>query len=127
MNDVSNAINDQFYSLKDIGQKVEFLRKVLKFNQQQDLDFALHFTRNTIHRIESGKGANANNLVRLLKFFHDNNFNLNWLFTEGDDKNFMNTNNNDVIGKISSEDFDVILNILNHAKSNLPETESDNQ
>lgn len=115
--------NKDKYTLEKIGPKLRILRKTFRFDRQSDLDEHLGFPKGSIHRIESGKGANSDNLITLLRFFYEKNININWIFDVQDKERLSlislnslvdnvgtntNTNENDV----NSEDINLAIEIL---------------
>lgn len=121
--DENNKNKEEKFNLEKIAPKLKFLRKSFRFDRQIDLEKHLGFTSNSIHRIESGKGANPDNLVALLHFFYQNNININWLFDVDNKEELALISNSNVSistqdNNINNEEIDIAIQLLNKFKIN---------
>lgn len=130
--DDKNKDKEEKFNLEKIAPKLKLLRKTFRFDRQSDLDDHLRFPKGSIHRIESGKGANSDNLVTLLRFFYENNINLNWIFDSKDKEQLAllstTSSNIDNVGtpNINTEEIDLIIDVLTKYKGGqLNKTEED--
>lgn len=104
------------YNLKHVGQRIKMARLEMNLSQAYFKDYInAENPQATLSRLEAGIGVSSTVLLRLLNFYYENGYNIDWFLLE---------DNSNVLKKKSilySLDFDknIIIDNINQMKDSL--------